>query len=79
MKILEDEPESGALASRRERLAVLVASGKAKEMTGTDLAQDQVERLSEKDVEENFKRIRLHCFQRLVTRWLIPFFSLVVD
>jgi len=48
--ILENEPDSGA----RERLAVLVASGKAKEMTGVDLTQDQVKRLSEKDVKKYF-------------------------
>lgn len=45
MNILETEPESGA----REQLVVLVDSGKAKEMTGVDLTQDQIKRLSDKD------------------------------
>ena len=52
--ILEAEPSSDT--DHREQLAVLVASGKAKEMTGVDLTQDQVKRLGEKDVEKYFKR-----------------------
>jgi len=52
MNILEAEPESG----HREQLAGLVASGRVKEMTGIELSQDQVKRLSEKDVEKYFKR-----------------------
>jgi len=35
---------------------VLVDSGKAKEITGVDLTQDQIKRLSDKDVAKNFKR-----------------------
>ena len=53
MNIL-DEPSSET--DHREQLAVLVASGKAKEMTGVDLTQDQVKRLNEKDVERYFRR-----------------------
>ena len=52
MNILEAEPSG----DHREKLAVLVASGKVKEMTGVDLTQDQVKRLSEKDVEKYFRR-----------------------
>ena len=40
----------------REQLAVLVASGRVEEMIGQDLTQDQVKRLSEKDVEKYFRR-----------------------
>ena len=46
MNILE------ASGDHREQLAVLVASGKSEEMIGVDLTQDQVKRLSEKDVEK---------------------------
>ena len=56
MNILEAEPDSEALATHREQLAILEASGNVKEMTGVDFTQDQVERLSEKDVEKYFKR-----------------------
>ena len=54
MNILEAEPTSDS--DHREQLAVLVASGRAKEMIGASLTQDQVKRLSEKDVEKYFKR-----------------------
>ena len=54
MNILEAEP-SGDL-DHREQFAVLVASGRAKEMIGVDLTQDQVKRLTAKDVEKVFKR-----------------------
>ena len=54
MNIIEAEPSSET--DRREGLAVLVASGKAKEMTGVDLTQDQVKRFNEKDVEKYFRR-----------------------
>ncbi|PFX34640.1 hypothetical protein AWC38_SpisGene455 [Stylophora pistillata] len=54
MNILEAEPTSDS--DHREQLAVLVASGRAKEMIGASLTQDQVKRLSERDVEKYFKR-----------------------
>jgi hypothetical protein len=52
MNILEAELES----DHREQLAVFVASGRKKEMTGIDLSQDQAKRLSEKGVEKYVKR-----------------------
>lgn len=54
MNILETEPSS--YSDHREQLTVLVASGRVKEMIGLELSQDQVKRLSEKDVEKYFKR-----------------------
>ena len=51
--ILEAEPKSSS--DHREQLAVLVASGKAKEMIGESFPQDQVKKLSEQDVENHFK------------------------
>ena len=45
-RILEAEPWS--VSDHWEQLAVLVASGKAKEMNGVSLNQDQVKKLSEK-------------------------------
>ncbi|PFX23472.1 hypothetical protein AWC38_SpisGene11967 [Stylophora pistillata] len=54
MNILEAEATSDS--DHGEQLAVLVASGRAKEMIGVSLTQDQVKRLSEKDVEKYFKR-----------------------
>jgi hypothetical protein len=60
--LLEAEPASGQAApgpdipALRERLAVLVSSGKAKEAIGTQLTHEQVKRLSDKDVEKYAKR-----------------------
>lgn len=53
-RILEAEPWS--VSDHWEQLAVLVASGKAKEMNGVSLNQDQVKKLSEKKKKEYLKR-----------------------
>ena len=66
MEFLEAEPtpESGLaslalgndIPAKREKLAVLVSTGKAKEAIGVQLTHDQVKRLSDKDVEKYHKR-----------------------
>ena len=67
MEFLEAEPtpDSLGLASlapgndipaKREKLAVLVSTGKAKEAVGVQLTHDHVKRLSDKDVEKYHKR-----------------------
>ena len=66
MEFLEAEPtpESGLaslalgndIPAKREKLAVLVSTGKAKEAVGVQLTHDQVKRLSDKDVEKYHKR-----------------------
>ena len=68
MQILEAEPapDSLGLASlvtpgndipaKREKLAVLVSTGKAKEVIGVQLTHEQVKRLSDKEVEKYHKR-----------------------
>ena len=67
MDLLEAEPtpDSLGLASlapgndipaKREKLAVLVSTGKAKEVVGVNLTHDQVKRLSDKEVENYHKR-----------------------
>ena len=40
------------ISSKREQLAVLVSTGKAKEAVGVQLTHDQVKRLSDKEVEK---------------------------
>ena len=61
----EPAPDSLGLASlapgndipaKREKLAVLVSTGKAKEVVGVQLTHDQVKRLSDKEVEKYHKR-----------------------
>ena len=67
MEFLEVEPtpESGLaslvtpgndIPAKREKLAVLVSTGKAKEVVGVNLTHDQVKRLSDKEVEKYHKR-----------------------
>ena len=71
MQILEAEPapDSLGLASlapgndipaKREKLAVLVSTGKAKEVVGVQLTHEQVKRLSDKEVEKFYKRQEAH-------------------
>ena len=43
------------IPAKREKLAVLVSTGKAKEAVGVQLTHDQVKRLSDKDVEKYHK------------------------
>ena len=69
MQILEATPDAAeptGLASlvtpgndiptKREKLAILVSTGKAKEAVGVQLTHDQVKRLSDKEVEKYNKR-----------------------
>ena len=67
IELLEAEPapDSLGLASlapgndipaKREKLAILVSTGKAKEVVGVQLTHDQVKHLSDKDVEKYHKR-----------------------
>ena len=62
----EPAPDSAGLASlvtqgndipaKREKLAVLVSTGKAKEVVGVELTHNQVKRLSDKEVGKYHKR-----------------------
>ena len=53
MSLLETKPSE---SDHREQLAILVASGNCKEMIGVKLTQEQIKRLSKKDVDKFFKR-----------------------
>ena len=44
------------IPAKREKLAILVSTGKAKEVIGVKLTHEQVKRLSDKDVEKYSKR-----------------------
>ena len=54
MNLLKTEPSSES--DHREQLAILVARGNCKEMIGVQLTQEQIKRLTKKDVEKYFKR-----------------------
>ena len=49
-------PFDNIIPARREKLAVLVSTGKSKEAIGVQLAHDQVKRLSDRKVKKYFKR-----------------------
>ena len=65
MQMLEAEPVDTTssnplvddqIPAQREKLAVLVSTGKSKEAIGGQLTHDQVKRLSDKDVQKYSKR-----------------------
>ena len=69
MQMLEATPDTGPptgltslvtpgndIPAKREKLAILVSTGKAKEAIGVQLTHEQVKRLSDKDVEKYSKR-----------------------
>jgi len=65
MNLLEAEPSSGIapgpdIPDLREQLAVLVSTGKAKEVIGASLPHEEVKRLSDKDVEKYTKRYKTY-------------------
>ena len=49
-------PFDNQIPAQREKLAVLVSTGKSKEAIGVQLTHDQVKRLSDKDVQKYSKR-----------------------
>ena len=49
-------PDANDIPSKREKLAILVWTGKSKEAIGVQLTHEQVKRLSDKDVEKYNKR-----------------------
>ena len=49
-------PFDDQIPAQREKLAVLVSTGKSKEAIGVQLTHDQVKRLSDKDVQKYSKR-----------------------
>ena len=60
MQMLEATPDTGPasndIPAKREKLAILVSTGKAKEAICVHLTHEQVKRLSDKDVEKYNKR-----------------------
>ena len=49
-------PDTNDIPAKREKLAILVSTGKSKEATGVQLTHEQVKRLSDKDAEKYNKR-----------------------
>ena len=49
-------PDANDIPAKREKLAILVSTGKSKEAIGVQLTHEQVKRLSDKEVEKYNKR-----------------------
>ena len=89
MQILEASPDSSTPSvvplvssndtpAHRERLAVLVSTGKLKEAIGVQLTHDHVKRLSDKDVEKYYKRYEAYAGNK-TTESLIDSFLMLVS
>ena len=90
MNLLEAEPSSGGavgvvpdfaapgpdIPALREKLAVLVSTGKVKEAIGVQLTYNQVKRLSDKDVKKYYKRngafVGVKATDNLIGSFLMP-------
>ena len=87
MQMLEATPDTGPasvvplvndIPVKREKLAILVSTGKAKEAIGVQLTHEQVKRLSDKDVEKYNKRQEAYIGSK-TTESLIDSFLMLVS
>jgi len=85
MSLLETEPISGPvilpsvnIPALREQLAVLVSTGRCKEAIGTNLTQEQVRRLDEKDVIKYNKRYETYVGSKTTDSLIDNFLSLAI-
>ena len=82
MQMLEATPDTGPasndIPAKREKLAILVSTGKAKEVIGVQLTHEQVKRLSDKDVEKYNKRHEAYIGSK-TTESLIDSFLMLVS
>ena len=87
MQMLEATPDTGPasvlpvvndIPAKREKLAILVSTGKAKEVIGAQLTHEQVKRLSDKDVEKYSKRQEAYIGSK-TTESLIDSFLMLVS
>ena len=66
------------IPAKREKLAILVSTGKAKEAIGVQLTHEQVKRLSDKDVEKFSKRQEAY-IGSMTTESLIDSFLMLIS
>ena len=83
VNLLEAEAASSPAAApgpdipaHREQLAILVSTGKCKEVIGADLTHDQVKRLDDKDVMKYSKRHEAHVGAKTTETLIESFLSL---
>ena len=91
MQFMEAEPDTSGptglaslvtpgndIPAKREKLAILVSTGKAKEAIGVQLTHEQVKRLSDKEVEKYNKRQEAYIGSK-TTESLIDSFLMLVS
>ena len=85
MSLLENEPinapviaPSTNIPALREQLAVLVSTGRCKEVIGASLTQDQVKRLGEKEVIKYYKRYETYVGSKTTDSLIDNFLSLAI-
>ena len=71
-------PAANDIPTKREKLAILVSTGKSKEAIGVQLTHEQVKRLTDKDVEKYSKRQEAYIGSK-TTESLIDSFLLLVS
>ena len=84
MSLLENEPinapviAAANIPALREELAVLVSTGRCKEAIGTNMTQDQVKRLGEKEVIKYYKRYETYIGSKTTDSLIDNFLSLAI-
>ena len=84
MSLLENEPinapviAAANIPALREELAVLVSTGRCKEAIGTNMTQDQVKRLDEKEVIKYYKRYETYVGSKTTDSLIDNFLSLAI-
>ena len=82
MQVLEASPDSSTPSAndtpaQRERLAVLVSTGKSKEAIGVQLTHEHVKRLSDKDVEKYYERYKAYAGNKTTVSLIDSFLMFV--
>jgi len=83
MQLLETKPANALeptanIPALHEQLAILVSTGKCKEAIGTNLSQDQVKRLDEKEVIKYHKRYETYIGAKTTDSLIDNFLSLAI-
>ena len=84
MSLLENEPinapviAAANIPALREELAVLVSTGRCKEAIGTNMTQEQVKRLDEKEVVKYYKRYETYVGSKTTDSLIDNFLSLAI-
>ena len=85
MALLENEPinapviaPSTNIPALREQLAVLVSTGRCKEAIGTNMTQEQVKRLDDKEVIKYYKRYETYVGSKTTDSLIDNFLSLAI-